>query len=258
MDFVGVARPLTGAGFTAVQTSLQIDAAALWAILTVETKGMGFSADRRPQILFERHVFHKRTKGRFAGLAPNVSSAVSGGYLGGAAEYRRLAVAVGLDARAALESTSWGLGQVMGFHATALAYASVEDMVAKFRESEDEQLDGTRRFLANNDALRVALSKRQWARVAFFYNGRNYVKNAYDQKLEQSYDLYVTRGLPDIDVRAAQVRLVYLGFDVRGADGIAGRTTRAATLAFQKGRGLTPSGEFDTATLEALRTAAGV
>jgi len=53
-----------------------------------------------------------------------------------------------LDNQAALESASWGLGQVMGFNATGLGYADVDDMVQQFCAGEDAQLVGVTRFIA--------------------------------------------------------------------------------------------------------------
>jgi hypothetical protein len=48
-----------------------------------------------------------------------------------------LAKAVQLDRTAALKSTSWGLGQVMGFNYDKAGYDSVESMVQKSMESEE-------------------------------------------------------------------------------------------------------------------------
>jgi hypothetical protein len=37
----------------------------LWLVVVVETWGCGFLPDRRPGILFGRHVFNAHTGGRF-------------------------------------------------------------------------------------------------------------------------------------------------------------------------------------------------
>ena len=150
--------------------------------------------DRRPKILFERHIFHKRTKGRYSAAHPDISSSASGGYQGDAAEYERLERAIKLDRKAALESVSWGLGQIMGFNAVKLGYLDAEDMVKKFIEGEDQQLDGSRRFIMNNAALESAFQNKNWTKVAFFYNGAAYAKNAYHTKLEHYCELYTIKG----------------------------------------------------------------
>ena len=257
-EFVGLAAPLSQAGFDAVVRQLGSDAASLWALINVETDGFGFLPDRRPKLLFERHQFHKRTGGRFDAANPDISSAVRGGQLSGTAEYARFARALALDRRAALESTSWGLGQIMGFNATRLGYASAEAMVTQFRAGEDAQLDGVSRYLRDNPALATAFGKGNWAKVAFFYNGSAFAENKYDIKLQRFHDLFTISGTPSIEVRAAQARLSYLGFDPRGVDGVVGHGTRSAVIAFQKARGLNTTGELDEGTMAGLREAAQV
>jgi hypothetical protein len=253
--FVGKALPMTQNGFDNVLGQLGVDAASLWALVTVETKGFGFLADRRPKILFERHVFHNRTGGRFSASNPDISSSTPGGYSGGAAEYDRLARAMQLDRRAALESASWGLPQIMGFNASKLSYANAEAMVQAFIVDEDAQLDGARRFIMSNESLALALRQKQWARVAFFYNGKDYKKNAYDDKLLHYQQLYSIKGTPSIEIRTAQASLTYLGFDTRGVDGVVGDGTRTAAIAFQRAKGLHVSAELDEPTLTALKAA---
>jgi len=105
----GEAAPLSQTGFDAVLDRLGVDQTALWSLLTVETRGFGFLPDRRPKILFERHIFHKRTGGRFRTGHPNIRSPAGKGYLGDATEYDRLAQAIELDRDAAVESASWGV-----------------------------------------------------------------------------------------------------------------------------------------------------
>lgn len=256
--FLGPAAPLTQGGFDDVMQKLGVDAHALWSLVTVETRGFGFLPDRRPKILFERHVFHKRTNGRFSAANPDISSPTPGGYAGGAGEYDRLMRAIRLDRQAALESASWGLPQIMGFNARTLRYLGVEEMISNFINGEDTQLQGAFRFISSNEALASAFRDKAWARVAFFYNGSNYQKNGYDTKLQHYDELYRLKGTPSIDIRAAQARLTYLGFNPGGVDGVEGNGTRTATIAFQRSKGLNVSADLDDATLTALATAAGV
>lgn len=256
--FLGKAAVLTKQGFHQVLERLQVDEASLWALLTVETRGFGYLPDRRPKILYERHIFHKRTNGRFSAANPDISSKDGGGYLGGAAEYARLDRAIKLDRRAALDSTSWGLGQIMGFNALQLGYLGAEAMVESFLEGEDFQINGAMRFITNNPPLESAFIKKKWATVAFFYNGKNFAEKGYDLKLERFCDLYMLRGTPSIELRGAQARLTFLGFDPRGVDGVLGDGTRAAVVAFQKAKGMIQTADLDDKTLEELKKAAGV
>ena len=256
--FVGLAAPLSARGFEVVRSQLGVDAPSLRSLLTVETCGFGFFADKRPKILFERHIFHQRTGGRFDAAAPDLSAAESGGYAGGPAEYDRLQRALQLDERAAVESASWGLGQIMGFNAVGLGYASALEMAGQFAGGEDAQLEGTRRFVAGNARLAAAFRNKLWDRVALHYNGPGFRKNRYDEKLRDFHDHYATLGVPSIELRAAQARLAYCGFNPGAVDGLMGAQTRRALQAFQRAMGLDISGTLDAATGAHLQLAAGV
>ena len=257
--FEGSGSPVSPQGFSNTTATLRTsqDTAALWAILAVETKGFGYFSDKRPKILFERHIFHKRTGGRFSASHSDISNRASGGYLGGPAEYQRLKRAMLLDRQAALESASWGLGQVMGFNAVGIGYASAEAMVNAFVDSEDAQLAGCAAFITSRPALQRAFDQRDWARVAFFYNGESYRKNKYDAKLATFYAQFRAK-TPQVEVRGAQARLTYLGFNPKGIDGVMGGGTRTAIEAFQRSKGLNVTGTLDDATEDALSLAAGV
>lgn len=250
--FTGNGLSLTPDGFDKAQSKLGVSAASLWSLLTVETLGFGFLVDRRAKILFERHIFRKRTDGQFDTSNPDISSHNAGGYAGGAAEYLRLAKAISLNRQAALESTSWGLGQIMGFNAIALGYSGVEDMVQRFMDGEDAQLDGTQRYITNNKFLAEAFVKGDWKKVAFFYNGTTYAINQYDVKLKRFFDLYKINGGPVIAIRSAQVKLAYLGFDSHGVDGVIGNGTSAAIVAFQAAHGIPQNGALDELTKSTL------
>ena len=63
MDFQGQGRPLSDEGMDQVNETLDVTEPEVWAVLTVETRGFGFLENRRPQILFERHIFHRLTEG---------------------------------------------------------------------------------------------------------------------------------------------------------------------------------------------------
>ena len=256
VEFTGSGKPLSQAAFDQAIGRLQCDPPSLWAILSVETRGFGYLPDRRPKILFERHIFSARTGRQFDASNPDISSTDPGGYSGGAAEYDRLGRAIHLNRKAALESASWGLGQVMGFNAGSLKYAGVEDMVTQFVSDEDQQLDGAIRFLLANPALQDALKNHKWARVAFFYNGENFAVNAYDTKLANAHELYSVDGhLPSLRVRSAQALLTYLNLDPRGVDGLMGPGTRTALLKFQKNAGAAQTADLDDATEKALQAA---
>ena len=108
MSFSGRGFPVTEQGVKDAQEIVDIDVPKFWAVMS-ESRGFGFLSDRRPKILFERHIFHKRTGGKFSAKHPDISNRNAGGYgAGGGHQYVRLEKAIKLDRKAALESASWG------------------------------------------------------------------------------------------------------------------------------------------------------
>jgi N-acetylmuramidase/Putative peptidoglycan binding domain len=251
-EFVGKGTPLSQQGIDTAAASVGVGAAEIWAVLTVETTGCGFLPDRRPKILFERHIFHRETNGRFDTTAPDLSDRTSGGYgSGGAHQYDRLARAIAHDRHAALRSASWGIGQVMGFNAESVGFPSVEQMVLEMAESEDAQLRGMLEFVRSN-GLHRAMQEHDWRTFARRYNGPDFEKNAYDTKLDQAFTRLSTGGLPDLRVRAAQILLTYRAIDPGPIDGQNGNRTRTALRTFQERAGLAATGEPDEPTMTAL------
>jgi hypothetical protein len=226
----------------------------LLAVVTVETSGCGCLADRRPAILFERHIFSKQTGGKFDAQHPDISNRTSGGYSHGAAEYNRLAKAVQLDRTAAFKSASWGLGQVMGFNFEKAGYDSVETMVQKTMESEDEQLLAMANFLKAT-GLDRPLAAQDWTSFARGYNGPDFARNLYDAKLAAAFQRFQHPPLPDITVRTAQMLLSYAGFNAGAIDGLVGKLTRTAAQGFREAHGMGSSDEIDDELIAALRAA---
>lgn len=200
---------LTDADLVKAADTLGVPVAAIRAVNEVESRGEGFLPDGRAVILFERHVFYKRLKAQgldadaLSAKYPNIVSPTPGGYMGGAAEYTRLAIAERIDTDAAHESASWGAFQIMGYHWQALAYSSVADFVARMQNSEGDHLDAFVRFVAADTALLSALKGKKWAAFAKGYNGPDYARNLYDVKLARAYDRYAELETPAGPVKAA-------------------------------------------------------
>ncbi|MEW6519873.1 MAG: N-acetylmuramidase domain-containing protein [Thermodesulfobacteriota bacterium] len=252
-QFRDKALPLNQEGVAEAVDRLQVTVAELWAVLNVETRGCGFLADRRPMILFERHIFSRETDHRFDASHPEISNPKTGGYgAGGAAQYDRLYRALALDRRAALRSTSWGIGQLMGFNAEISGYAGVEEMITAMTISENHQLLGMAGEITSN-RLDRALRAHDWAAFARGYNGPEYAKNSYDTRLAAAYQKYTLGPLPDLVVRAGQIYLMYLGYHPGSVDGISGRFTRSALNEFQEQYGLPVTSEIHEDQLEILQ-----
>ncbi len=206
----GVAGPKTQAALQGYDTSrylkrkdlqqaadrLGVPLASVMAVNQVESRGEGFAANGRPAILFERHVMHQRLQANGMSLAeadslaeqyPGLVNRKTGGYLGGTAEHQRLANAKQIHAAAALESASWGLFQIMGYHWQRLGYLDAQHFADTMALSEAGQLDAFVSFIEADPALHKALKARNWKQFARIYNGPNYAKNLYDVKLARAY-----------------------------------------------------------------------
>jgi len=250
MDFQGTGFAMSGDGLSAAADMMGVHAAEVLTVLAVETKGCGFISDRRPQILYERHIFHRLTNGQFDD--GDVSDPSPGGYgPAGAHQYDRLAAAIALNRNAALQSASWGVGQIMGENFQSAGFSDVESMVAAMMQGEDQQLTAMGNFLVKGK-LNGPLGAHDWTKFARGYNGPNFAINQYDRKLSGEFQKLTTAGLPDLLVRAAQLYLTYLGFDPHGIDGVAGKNTLSALADFQTKNGLPVTSSVDANTVTQL------
>lgn len=250
LEFIGKSQALSKDGLAAAAQSLSVKAPEIWAVMAVETSGRGFLADRRPMILFERHVFHCLTGGRFDD--GDISDPAPGRYgAGGAHQYDRLSRAIDKDRTAALQSTSWGLGQIMGENCALAGFGDAESMVAAMGDSEDAQLQAVCSFIQQSN-LAASLQAHDWSSFAAKYNGPNFARNHYDVRLRGEFQKYSFGVLPDLDLRATQLYLTFCGLHPGPIDGSMGPRTRAAILEFQQRQGLAATGEMDDTLLARL------
>jgi len=241
---------MTSAGVAGAAAALTVSAQEVWTVISVETAGCGFLADRRPQILFERHIFHRLTNGRFDD--GDISDPAPGGYgATGVHQYDRLAKAIALDSTAALQSASWGLGQILGTNFAAAGFASVDAMVQAMVDGEDAQLAAVGAFIVAN-RLDAALKAHDWTSFARGYNGPGFAANQYDVRLRGEFQKFSVGVLPDLAVRAAQLFLTFRGFHPGPVDGFVGPLTRSAIVEFQQQTHLAQTGQVDDALLAAL------
>ena len=176
---------------------LDVDVATIKAIASVEASGRGFEGNRRPRCLFEGHIFWSRLKkcsmnpelflGEYTGIIyPKWDKSK---YLGGEKEWNRLEEAWGIKDKAALESASYGLFQIMGFNYSACGCENVFEMVSRMFKSEGEQLMLFCKF-CQSLGLEKYLREHDWAGFARRYNGPEYAKNEYDIKLASAFKKY--------------------------------------------------------------------
>jgi len=158
------------------------------AVLDVESRGAGF--DQYGVIrLFEEHVFYRQLPVAKRQEAVNRGLAYPKWRKNYTNNYNRLKEAYNYDNTAALEATSWGLGQIMGFNHKAAGYGSALAMVLAFAESEGNQLEGMINFIIHA-GLDDELRNHDWAGFARGYNGAGYKSNQYDTRLRQRYEFW--------------------------------------------------------------------
>lgn len=296
MEFKGKNTRLTEADFAYAAEYLGISTSTLKGVTEVEARGAGYDSEGRPKILTEPHVFYKRlSKGKReaavkAGLAyskwgtrpyPRTSEL----------NYQRLKKMMAIDETAALESTSWGMFQIMGFNYKDSGYASVQQMVEAFVSGgEKEHLDAFTR-LVDAWSLEDELQRRDAAGFARKFNGPGYAKNKYHTKLIQAWKKFDSGKPPspskelDTEVRLppprpkeitpvdtpelpivpmhdektitfVQQRLKELGYaEVGMPDGKLDSFTVAAICGFRHDQGLPITPDIDAVLLERLASA---
>ena len=193
VDFKGRAASLTGSEFKEVAASLSVEPGILYAIAVVASSGYGFS-DKRPRVLFERHIFHRLTNGKYDADYPDVSQPSAGGYgPSGSRQYERIKQAMGLDCVAALKATSWGIFQILGEDSNRSGFKYVDDFVKAMMESEKSQFDALAGFLRSDKAMLNSLQRKDWVAFARRYFGPSYSANNYDGLFARAYADFQTR-----------------------------------------------------------------
>lgn len=260
----------------AVAQEFDLEPTVLLAVAEVESGGAAFAmveGRKEPLIRFEGHYFDRRLgdASRAIARAAGLSSPQAGAVKNPASQKSRWSMlerASAIDRKAAYESTSWGLGQVMGAHWAWLGFATVDAFVAEARESVAGQARLMARYIVKA-GLMQHLRNRDWASFARVYNGPAYAKYGYDAKLAAAYRRYAVvggkppaantsaslrKGAKGEAVRDLQGLLAALGYPVAG-DGVFGAATERAVLAFQKNAGLKADGIAGPKTFEAIRKA---
>jgi len=188
MNFHGKAKRLDDIDLPREGAYLGVGEDEVHAILDVESAGTGFDSRGRPKMLFEPHIFY-----RLLGKGSERDRAVKSGLAYPRWKrdypkdsYPRLLRAMVINTEIALQSASWGLGQVMGFNHIAAGYLSAQEMVTAFLDDEEIHLRAMLKFIKTN-RLDDELRRHDWAGFARGYNGPGFAKNKYDTKLAAAF-----------------------------------------------------------------------
>lgn len=259
--------------------------ATLLAVIEVESGGQIFAlvdGKQEPVIRYESHYFYQRLTG-FAqeqAIKQGLASPHAGAVANPASQQSRwdklLKPAMKIDRAAALESCSWGLGQVMASNWKKLGYGNVDELVASTRENVEGQIELMLRYCKAFNLI-DKLKRGDFTGFARGYNGP--AQHGYDAKIEAAAKRYAkiysakqtVDGVPTTDrkqtvaissmlrsgtsgakVREAQTLLHRAGLPIE-VDGDYGPATEAAVIKFQAAHNnLTPDGIIGPATWAAL------
>jgi hypothetical protein len=251
--------------------SIDVPLAALLAVIEVESagvKGTMINNVLEPVIRYEGHYFDRLAPAnvREAARKAGVSSPTVGGVKNPSsqkARYELLIKAASFDSKAAYQSVSWGVGQVMGANWKDLGFFSIEAFVKEVRKSFVGQISVMVKFIKVNK-LDAALRRLDWSAFARGYNGPAYRQNQYDTKMAKAYikhggtksiptaaSGYLRLGSKGPGVREIQGLLVIAGHELK-IDGDFGPSTDRVIKEFQTKNKLNPDGIVGPKTQEAL------
>lgn len=186
---------LVPSDYTDDAARLNCSVAAILAVFEVESSGKGFYSDGVPKTLFEGHVFHRLTKGKFSVSHPHLSYPTWTKKWYGkteAAERTRLAEASALDSTAALMSSSWGLPQIMGFNFGAAGHKSLQGFLNAMYRDANSQLECFTNLIISF-SLADELQRQDWRTFARIYNGPGQV-DVYAPRMAKAFDKWKAKG----------------------------------------------------------------
>ncbi len=187
IKFAGRAKRLEDIDLPRIGHEIGVGEDEIHAVMEVEAAGSGFDKMGRVKALYEPHIAWRQSKGETRDLLAKEGLAYPKWKRDYPADsYPRILKAYEIAGDVALMSTSWGLGQIMGFNHAAAGYKTARAMVEDFADGEDNQLEAMIRFIVTN-GLDDEIRRHDWAGFARGYNGAGYKANSYDTKLAAAF-----------------------------------------------------------------------
>lgn len=182
-----MSKKLTDAQIRDLATKYGLSFAALKAVIEVESGGTGFHpATGRIIIQFEPHWFRRL----FLKWRNSIGIWNSNAVENQTKEWEAFNDAFRRNQNAAMQATSVGLMQVMGFHWKLLGFKSVGEMWDYAKVNEANQVDLGLRFIKSNKRMYQALQRNDFETFAYFYNGQQYKKFNYHTRMLNAYNKY--------------------------------------------------------------------
>lgn len=184
-------KTLTSSQIILLANDSGYEPSALNSVIKTESSGHGFS-DKTGRIIiqFEKSWFKRKYSDWSKHSVGHTW--INNGVSDQSNEWIAFNDAYGINANAAMESTSIGMMQVMGFHWKLLGFKSVGEMWEYAKKSEANQVDLGIRFIKSNPKLNAALVNKDWATFAYYYNGSGYKEFKYDIRLKNNYNSSVS------------------------------------------------------------------
>lgn len=186
--------PLTDADFEELGQALGVEAAAIKAIVEIETgrTHKGFYAEGKPIINFDLNVFRNAARRRGVDLSRHAGSValqpINVAKYGGQqkAQQARLDAAMAIDSIAAIDGTFWGMFQIGGFNWKLCGMSSRQEFVKMMSRSEYDQLRLFGNYMENTGLLKH-LKAKNWAAFSRIYNGPSYAARGYHTRMAAAY-----------------------------------------------------------------------
>ncbi|WP_435355898.1 N-acetylmuramidase domain-containing protein [Emticicia sp. SJ17W-69] len=101
---------------------------------------------------------------------------------------KQFLVAKNINKECAFMSTSWGLGQVMGYNFRD-SYKNIDEMENEIMKGGSmSQISIMANFIKSDKDLQNAINKEDWATAASIYNGPTYYVHGYDKTIKEKYE----------------------------------------------------------------------
>lgn len=172
----GRAKRLDDIDLPRIGAAIGVGEDEIHAVMEVEAAGSGFDKQGRVKALYEPHIAWRQSKGETRDLLAKAGLAYPKWKRDYPADsYPRILKAYEIAGDVALMSTSWGLGQIMGFNHAAAGYKSTRAMVEAFADDEEHHLEAMIRFIVTN-GLDDEIRRHDWRGLARGYNGSGQVE----------------------------------------------------------------------------------